>query len=190
MNVGFLSERHSRLSSCSSPTSPNPCLPPLPTHHPPQVSVPAVLQRRLVALGELGFQHGSSSTSRPPPGQHHSARQRAGSAIDGGSSSTTPGGATCLPSCLLPKKRKPTHLRTRNKLTFSSTDSELLLDCRHSLEETERHREREREPRTDHSRAEGTPPLTPCLLLHVTLRLLCCDRTDGGRAAQLHLQLD
>lgn len=83
------------------PSSSSPPLHPLPgpTSHPPptQVPVPAVLQRRPDASGELGLQHGGPPAARPPPGQHHAARQPAAPAV-GADAPTflqqpTPGGA-------------------------------------------------------------------------------------------------
>lgn len=50
--------------------------------HPLQVPVPAVLQRRPDASGELGLQHGGPPAARPAPGQHHAARQPATAAVD------------------------------------------------------------------------------------------------------------
>lgn len=58
-------------------------LPSRPAPPPPQVSVPAVLQRRPDAVGELGLQHGGPPAPCAPPGQHHAARQPAGPAVGG-----------------------------------------------------------------------------------------------------------
>lgn len=78
---------------------PTPAPPPWTTSPPPptQVPVPAVLQRRPDASGELGLQHGGPPAARPPPGQHHAARQPAAPAV-GADAPTflqqpTPGGA-------------------------------------------------------------------------------------------------
>ena len=110
---------------------------PDPSHPPPQVSVPVVLQRRPDAVWELGLQHGGSPASCPPPGQHHPARQRASSAVDRRDL------RLFLRLLLLllhstrgfhPKTHPPEHWTN----LYSALQTQLLLDCRRQPEGTER----------------------------------------------------
>lgn len=168
--------------------SPNSCnsfffLTPLPTTltrpspHLSQVSVPAVLQRWPVALGELGFQHGGSPTASPPPGKHHPARQRARLAINGLALFFVHHGTRGLFACL-PRK---THPRTPDKLTIQTLNW--------FLTETINRGGGER-PLQSERTCYFTRSTSMFYSLTLSICLLCSNLKDGGCAAQPRVWLE